>query len=70
MSYKRKFGAVGAGLEVRCGDSICSGKTYLQQKNVSAAEQCICNEKTYQRQNNVSAAENRVSGKNLRCLKP
>ena len=69
LASRLKFGAVGAGLEVRCGDSICSGTKYLQRNKVSATEQSICNEKTYQWRNNVSAAENRVSGKNLRYLK-
>ena len=45
LAFRLKFGAVGAGLEVRSGDSICGGKTYLQQNNVSAAENCV-SEKT------------------------
>ena len=50
LASRLKFGAVGAVVEVRCGDSICSGTMYLQRKNVSAAEQCICGGKPCKRQ--------------------
>ena len=32
LAFRFKFGAVGAGLEVRSGDSICSGKLCKRKK--------------------------------------